>query len=403
MYRTNITLKGVNKSTGQGKITIEVTFLMGSLRERVYITTGEKLPIEFWRNGKISRAHPNSKDIITRIGVIHHEIKTLLFELERQHGFVNKNLFNDAYFGQGETDQDLLILLDKFIEVKDLSSKKKLIEKLKAIRNQLKSFLNGRRLYLNEVNQEFVNALTKYWVEVVGLQPNTISKNFGFFRQFMNYLKNEEVLTSLKYQRLDYPSEVETNTVVLTKEEVGALAAFKPDTDHLFKIKQLLLIMIYSGLRFGDAIRINASWVRGDFLFINTQKTGEKVSLPLHPKLKEVLVPIRFDVSSIQLTNQRFNASVKVLCEKAGIDQLVEIVKFEKGKKKYLVYPKYKLVASHTGRRTFITNSILAGIPLPVIQKITGHKKLTTLQKYVDIADDSKKAEFEKLSQYFSL
>ena len=403
MYRTNITLKGVNKSTGQGKITIEVTFLMGSLRERVYIPTGEKLPIEFWRNGKISRAHPNSKDIITRIGVIHHEIKTLLFDLERQYGSVNKNLFNDAYFGQGETDQDLLVLLDKFIEVKDLSSKKKLIEKLKAIRNQLKSFLNGRRLYLNEVNQEFVNALTKYWVEVVGLQPNTISKNFGFFRQFMNYLKNEEVLTSLKYQRLDYPSEVETNTVVLTKEEVMVLAAFKPDTDHLIKIKQLFLIMIYSGLRFGDAIRINSSWVRGDFLFINPQKTGEKVSLPLHPKLKEVLVPIRFDVSSIQLTNQRFNASVKVLCEKAGIDQLVEIVKFEKGKKKYLVYPKYKLVASHTGRRTFITNSILAGIPLPVIQKITGHRKLTTLQKYVDIAGDSKKAEFEKLSQYFSL
>ena len=403
MYRTNITLKGVNKSTGQGKITIEVTFLMGSLRERVYIPTGEKLPIEFWRNGKISRAHPNSKDIITRIGVIHHEIKTLLFDLERQYGSVNKNLFNDAYFGQGETDQDLLVLLDKFIEVKDLSSKKKLIEKLKAIRNQLKSFLNGRRLYLNEVNQEFVNALTKYWVEVVGLQPNTISKNFGFFRQFMNYLKNEEVLTSLKYQRLDYPSEVETNTVVLTKEEVMVLAAFKPDTDHLIKIKQLLLIMIYSGLRFGDAIRINSSWVRGDFLFINTQKTGEKVSLPLHPKLKEVLVPIRYDVSSIQLTNQRFNASVKVLCEKAGIDQLVEIVKFEKGKKKYLFYPKYTLVASHTGRSTFITNSILSGIPLPVIQKITGHRKLTTLQKYVDIADDSKKAEFEKLSQYFSL
>uniref|UniRef100_UPI0040473C2E hypothetical protein n=1 Tax=Algoriphagus sp. TaxID=1872435 RepID=UPI0040473C2E len=123
MYRTNITLKGVNKSTGQGKITIEVTFLMGSLRERVYIPTGEKLPIEFWRNGKISRAHPNSKDIITRIGVIHHEIKTLLFDLERQYGSVNKNLFNDAYFGQGETDQDLLVLLDKFIEVKDLISR----------------------------------------------------------------------------------------------------------------------------------------------------------------------------------------------------------------------------------------------------------------------------------------
>jgi integrase len=403
MYRTNTALKGVNKSTRVGKVTIEITFQIGTSRERIYIPTGEKLPVEFWTNGTISKAYPSSKEVSKRVSVIHNEIKALLFDLERKNGFVTKNLFNEAYFGKGETDQDLLVLLEKFIQIKDLSAKKKLIEKLRAIRNQLKAFLNGRKLYLNEVNQEFVNALTKYWVEVVGLQPNTIAKNFGFFRQFMNYLKNEEVLTSSKYQRLDYPSEVETNTVVLTRSEVLALDTFEPRTEHQKKIKDLFLIMIYSGLRFGDAVRINPSWVRGDFLFINTQKTGEKVSVPLHPKLKEVLVPIRFDVSSIQMTNQRFNASVKELCEQAGINQFVEIVKFERGKKKYLVYPKFKLIASHTGRRTFITNSILAGIPLPVIQKITGHKKLTTLQKYVDIADDSKKAEFEKLSQYFSL
>jgi integrase len=59
------------------------------------------------------------------------------------------------------------------------------------------------------------------------------------------------------------------------------------------------------------------------------------------------------------------------------------------------------MIASHTGRRTFIINAILAGIPLPVIQKITGHRKLTTLQKYVEIADENKKTELEKLSNFF--
>lgn len=402
MYRTNITLKGVNKSNGLGKITIEITFQIGSQRERIYIPTGEKLPVEFWQNGKVSKAFPSSKEIMRRVGVLHNEIKTHLFDLERKNGFVNKNLFSQSFLGNVDNDQDLLILLDKFIQVKNLSAKRKLIEKLKAIRNQLKKFLRGRSLSVNEVNQEFINSLTKYWVDEIRLQPNTIAKNFGFFKQFMNYLKNEEILTNMKYQRLDYPTEVETNTIVLSKEEVITLVNYNPESESLKKVKDLFLIMIYSGLRFSDAIRINKSWVRGDFLFINTQKTGEKVSIPLHEKLRQILIDNEFDVSRIRISNQKFNYHVKELGEKAGINQLVEIVRFEKGIKQYLTFPKYKLIASHTGRRTFITNSILAGIPLPVIQKITGHRKLTTLQKYVDIADDSKKTEFEKLSNYFS-
>ncbi|TFV93173.1 hypothetical protein E4S40_12985 [Algoriphagus kandeliae] len=401
MYRTNLILKGVNKSNRFGKITIEITFQTGSLRERIYIPTGEKVPIEFWQKGKISKAYPSHKDISKRVEIIHNEIRAQLFDLERKNGFINKNLYNDSIQGDKNTEQDLLTLLDKFIEVKNLSSKKKLIEKLKTIRNQLTTFLKGRRLFLNEVNQEFVNSLTKYWVEEIGLQPNTVAKNFGFFRQFMNYLKNEEILTSLKYQRLEYPSEVDTNTVVLNKEEVISLTRYIPRSESLRKVKDLFLIMIYSGLRYSDAVRINPSWVRGDFLFVNTQKTGEKVSIPLHPKLKGLLEAHQYDVSKIRISNQKFNDYVKVLCQEAGITSLIEIVKYEKGEKKYLTFTKFKLIASHTGRRTFITNSILAGIPLPVIQKITGHRKLSTLQKYVEISDESKKSELEKLGEYF--
>lgn len=401
MYRTNLVLKGISKSNGLGKITIEVTFKSGSIRERVYITTGEKVPEANWQNGVISKAFPSAREIMKRIEILHNQVKTVLFDLERNNGFVTKRQFNDAYFGESKNDQDLLAHFNKFIDIKNLSSKKKLVEKLQAIRNQMQIFLKGRKFHLHEVNQEFVNSLTKYWVEDLGLQPNTIAKNFGFFRQFMNYLRNEGVLTNLKYQRLDYPSEVETNTIVLTKEEVIRLIQYIPKTTSQGKVKDLFLILIYTGLRFGDAIRINRSWLRGKFLFINTQKTGEKISIPLHPKLNEILEKYGFDLLPLRISNQKFNDYVKELCREAEITDLIEIVRFEKGVKKYLTYPKNQLIASHTGRRTFITNSILAGIPLSVIQKITGHRKLTTLQKYVDIAEAVKTQEMEKLSRFY--
>ena len=136
-------------------------------------------------------------------------------------------------------------------------------------------------------------------------------------------------------------------------------------------------------------------------LHIHTQKTDEKITIPLHPNLREVLEKYGYDLSSMAISNQKFNKYVKELCLEAGINADVEVVKYEKGIKKYHVIPKYKLIASHTGRRTFITNAILAGIPLSVIQRITGHKKLVTLQKYVDIAEGVKSQELEKLSDFY--
>jgi len=245
-----------------------------------------------------------------------------------------------------------------------------------------------------------VNKLASFWRDNKGFQPNTISKNFKFLRQFLNHLHNEDILKSSKYRRLQYPKEVETFAVVLSREEVIQLINYQPETPSLVRVKDLFLILIYTGLRFSDAIRISKSWVKGEFLIVNTQKTGERISIPIHHKLKELLSVYGYDVTALKISNQKFNDYVKILCEKAEINDMVEVVKYDRGKKVYEPILKFKLISSHTGRRTFITNSILAGIPLPVIQGITGHKKLSTLQGYVKINDSGKINELEKILKH---
>ena len=44
--------------------------------------------------------------------------------------------------------------------------------------------------------------------------------------------------------------------------------------------------------------------------------------------------------------------------------------------------PKYKLIGSHTGRRTFITINLLRGIPLHEIMRASGHTSYSAFQKY---------------------
>ena len=45
----------------------------------------------------------------------------------------------------------------------------------------------------------------------------------------------------------------------------------------------------------------------------------------------------------------------------------------------------HKGYSLHGTRRTFITMLVRSGVPLPVIRKITGHKSLETLKRYVEV------------------
>ena len=58
--------------------------------------------------------------------------------------------------------------------------------------------------------------------------------------------------------------------------------------------------------------------------------------------------------------------------------------KSTKGGKKVREYlKKHQMIVIHTARRTLATLLVDAGLPYHQVMKITGHKKLTTLQKYI--------------------
>ena len=62
---------------------------------------------------------------------------------------------------------------------------------------------------------------------------------------------------------------------------------------------------------------------------------------------------------------------------------------FRKGKKeKVEVKPKYEWITSHTCRRSFCTNEFLAGTPVELIMKISGHKSVKDFYKYIRITPE---------------
>ena len=57
----------------------------------------------------------------------------------------------------------------------------------------------------------------------------------------------------------------------------------------------------------------------------------------------------------------------------------------EGGKEVEYELPKYKLVSSHTARRSFCTNAYKSGIPIQDIMAISGHKTERVFLNYVKV------------------
>lgn len=151
----------------------------------------------------------------------------------------------------------------------------------------------------------------------------------------------------------------------------------------LKRARGLFLIGCYTGLRVSDFSRLSEAHV-GKYITIKTQKTGTPVIIPIHPTVRSI-IKSGFDLKDT-VSDQKLNAQIKELCRLAGITQEVLVNKNEGGKNVEKTYPKYKLVSSHTARRSFATNAYKAGVPTIAIMKITGHTKESTFLKYIKVS-----------------
>lgn len=156
MYNTRLVIKNPSKKTGRAKIHVEIEFKTANKKERIYIPTLESIQYKNWRAGKISKAENNSLEIKQRIDQKHEEVRQQLYELDKTYGYVNADLYRNELEARKEPEKDILAHLNDFLALKRLTAKPALVKKLITIRNHLKGFSNGRKLYLHQVNQQFV-------------------------------------------------------------------------------------------------------------------------------------------------------------------------------------------------------------------------------------------------------
>lgn len=262
-----------------------------------------------------------------------------------------------------------------------------------------------RKLKFEDINIDFYNDL-QAWFFTQGFARNYFGSLVKIIRQIYREARTTDELHSLHgTDHRDFSAPKDTaDTVYLNTDELKKIHTLRLTPELLEKkeaeetlsldniqkkltalerARGLFLIGCYTGLRVSDFSRLSDAHI-GKYINIKTSKTGTSVVIPIHPVVREI-INRGFDLSDT-VSDQKLNKQIKEVCLLAGITQVVLINKNVGGKNVEQAFPKYKLVSSHTARRSFATNAYKSGVPTIAIMKITGHTKESTFLKYIKVS-----------------
>ena len=141
--------------------------------------------------------------------------------------------------------------------------------------------------------------------------------------------------------------------------------------------------------------QLKRSDIIGDVMYITTQKTNDRLPINLNSFAKAILDKYKDsqfpgDLALPVISNQKMNHYLKDLCELCEINEPITKVCFRAGNRVEETYPKYELIGTHAGRRTFICFALSNGIAPQVVMKWTGHSDYKAMKPYIDIAAKTK-------------
>ena len=156
-------------------------------------------------------------------------------------------------------------------------------------------------------------------------------------------------------------------------------------------------------MRFSDVINLKRNDIKDGYIEITTIKTVDNLIIELNKHSKSILdkylIDKMFDEKIFPtISNQKMNDYLKEFSELAGIDEPIRETYYRGGERIDEVLPKYALMSTHAGRRTFICNALSLGIPPQVVMKWTGHSDYKAMKPYIDIADETKISAMERFN-----
>lgn len=317
---------------------------------------------------------------------------------------IGKNWLNDiikSFYSpatsETELPNDLLTYIDYYLEYRknEISeSNRKKVNVLKNKMVRLQRYL-GETIFIRDIHEDFKKAYVDFSLEN-NYSQNTQQRELVLIKTICFHARHLGLPTHHQLDGLKLKRE-EIDHIYLTPEDLVRIQDVQLDLEHLENARDWLLVSCYTGQRISDFMRFNSSMIRLEkgkhLLEFRQKKTKKLMSIPLTKEVR-FLLEKRNGKFPRPISDQRYNEYIKEVCREAEITEKV------KGKKRVCIapegveptkndyrdvmgtFPKWELVTSHIGRRSFATNNY-GKVPTTLLINITGHGSEKMFLNYI--------------------
>jgi integrase len=305
--------------------------------------------------------------------------------------------------------KDIVRFIDYYIELRKSEVKPASLKKFNVIKHKLQRLegASSKTIYISEINEDFKQEFYNYCKEEKYSQ-NTIQRELNIIKTFCKFARSKGIEVDSELDSLKLPKE-KIDNIYLSLEEIELIENAEIEQPHLINATQWLIISCFTGQRISDFMRFTKEMIRIEkgksLIEFEQQKTGKQMTIPIHAKVQQILDKNKGEFPH-RISDQRYNDYIKEVCKIAGIDEEIKGKKqlniskennIQKIRRVEGVYPKYELVTSHIGRRSFATN-YYGDIPTSYLIYVTGHSSEVMFLNYIGKSNKDMALE---LTKYF--
>jgi site-specific recombinase XerD len=203
--------------------------------------------------------------------------------------------------------------------------------------------------------------------------PKSVSRKLNAVKTFFRWMvENKYVSTDLS-KSVTHPKVESSLPKFLTPLEYRALRdAVRNDS----RISAMIELILQTGLRISEVANIKTEDITESSLRIEGYATQPERTIPLNGPAKEAIAKYQIErpkVDSAYLFISKTGKPLAVRNIRASVDRFIQKAEL----------PKYSV---NDLRTTFIVENIKNGVDLILISHVSGHKRISTTERYLSLA-----------------
>jgi len=199
----------------------------------------------------------------------------------------------------------------------------------------------------------------------------SVSRKLNAIKTFFRFLEEEKIIIKNPSTSVSHPKyEIKTPRIFSQTEYRAIRDAARQDT----RVSTIIELLLQTGMRIGELARLEITSISDDHLEIKEYESHKARRVPLNKAAKKALneyLAVRPKVRNKSLFITKSGRPFLIRNIRGAIERYFRLAGIENAKVNDL-------------RHTFIAHQLAAGNSVVLIQKLVGHKRLSTTEKYLE-------------------